>query len=177
VCDGLDQCPNTLSEYKSDPNGCPIEVSELEVELLDTGMIRLENINFDTGKATIKANSDPVLASIAAILLQYPALKIEIGGHTDNTGTKAKNMKLSDQRAAAVMTWLTGRYPTLDASQFTSKGYGPEMPVASNGTKLGRAKNRRVEFKVMNTEALRFEREKRGFLRKDSAAPADSTKR
>jgi outer membrane protein OmpA-like peptidoglycan-associated protein len=177
VCDGLDQCPNTLAEYKADPNGCPIEVSEREVELLDTGTIRLENITFDTGKATIKPESDVVLASVAAILLQYPALKIEIGGHTDNTGTKAKNMKLSESRAAAVRTWLTSRYPTLDVAMYTSKGYGPEMPVASNGTALGRSKNRRVEFKVMNTEALRFEREKRGFVRKDSAAPPDTTKR
>jgi outer membrane protein OmpA-like peptidoglycan-associated protein len=139
-------------------------------------MIRLDNINFDTGKATLKPESDAVLASVAMILLQYPALKIEIGGHTDNTGTKAKNIKLSEARAAAVRTWLTSRYPTIDVAMYTSKGYGPELPVASNGTALGRSKNRRVEFKVMNAEALHFEREKRGFVRKD-LAPADSTKR
>ncbi len=167
VCDGLDQCPNTPADLKVDPNGCPIEVSERETELLDTGTISLQDINFDVGKATIKAESDTVLTELAAILLQYPTLTIEIGGHTDATGGLDKNMKLSEARAFAVLNWLTGRYPTLDAAKFTAKGYGPTKPVASNGTALGRAKNRRVEFKVTNTEELRIEREKRGFLRKD----------
>jgi outer membrane protein OmpA-like peptidoglycan-associated protein len=166
VCDGLDQCPNTPAELKVDPNGCPIEVSEKETELLDTGVIRLQNINFDVNKATIKAESDSVLTELAKILLQYPALTIEIGGHTDNSGAKDKNMKLSEARAQAVLAWLTGRYPTLDAAKFTVMGYGPTVPVASNNTALGKAKNRRVEFKVTNTEALKIEREKRGFLKK-----------
>jgi hypothetical protein len=72
------------------------------------------------------------------------------------------------------MAWLSGRYPTLDVSMYTAKGYGSEMPVGSNGTALGRAKNRRVEFKVTNTDVLKIEREKRGFLKKD-AAPPDTT--
>lgn len=166
VCNGLDQCPNTPAEYKVDPNGCPIEVTVREMELLDTGVIRVEDVNFDVGKAAIRAESDSVLMKLAAILLQYPSLTIEIGGHTDNTGSPAKNMALSEARAAAVLAWLTGRYPTLDASKFTSKGYGSTEPVASNATALGRAKNRRVDFKVTNTEALMIEREKRGFLKK-----------
>ena len=174
VCDGLDQCPNTPADLKVDPNGCPIEVSEKETELLDTGVIRLQNINFDVNKATIKAESDTVLTELAKILLQYPALTIEIGGHTDNSGAKDKNMKLSEARAQSVLKWLTEHYPTLDGTHFTVKGYGPTVPVASNGTALGKAKNRRVEFKVTNTEALKIEREKRGFLKKD-AAPAGSS--
>jgi OOP family OmpA-OmpF porin len=174
ACDGLDQCPNTPANLKVDPNGCPIEVSERETELLDTGMIRLQNINFDVNKATIKAESDSVLTELAQILLQYPALTIEIGGHTDNSGLKDKNMKLSEARAQSVLAWLTGRYPTIDATHFTVMGYGPTVPVASNKTALGKARNRRVEFKVTNTEALKIEREKRGFLKKE-AAPADST--
>jgi OOP family OmpA-OmpF porin len=176
VPDGLDQCPNTPAGLKVDPNGCPIEVSERETELLDTGMIRLQGIQFDTGKATIKAESDTLLDDVAHILLQYPALQLEIGGHTDSQGLLAKNMSLSEARAKAVLSWLTQKYPTLDASQFTLKGYGPTVPVAPNTTALGRAKNRRVEFKVMNVEALRVEREKRHFLRQDEAAPVDTTK-
>jgi outer membrane protein OmpA-like peptidoglycan-associated protein len=175
VCDGLDQCPNTPAGLKVDPNGCPIEVSERETELLDTGMIRLQNINFDVNKATIKAESDMLLTEVAKILLQYPALTIEIGGHTDNTGKKEANLKLSEARAQSVLNWITGRYPTVDATHFTVKGYGPTLPVASNATALGKAKNRRVEFKVTNTDVLRIEREKRHFIPKD-AAPADSTK-
>ena len=171
VCDGLDQCANTPSDYKVDANGCPIEVSERETELLDTGSISVQDINFDVGKATIKPESDTVLVELATILLQYPTLTIEIGGHTDNSGSLDKNMKLSDARAGAVLNWLTRRYPTLDATKFTVKGYGPTKPVASNGSALGRARNRRVEFKVTSAEALRVEREKRGFLRKDGSTP------
>ena len=176
VADGLDQCPNTPAGLKVDANGCPIEVSEKETQLLDTGMIRLQNINFDTNKATIKPESFAVLDEVASILLQYPTLTIEIGGHTDNTGTKVKNVTLSEARAKAVLGYLVQKFPTLDASHFTTVGYGPNVPVASNGTKLGRAKNRRVEFKVTNAEVLKIEREKRHFLRRETSAPADSTK-
>ena len=104
-----------------------------------------------------------------------PALTIEIGGHTDNTGVKAKNMTLSEARSLAVLTYITQKYPMLDASHFSVKGYGPTMPVAPNTTALGKAKNRRVEFKVTNTEALKIEREKRHFVPKD-AAPAGGAK-
>ena len=121
---------------------------------------------------------------MASILLQYPTLTIEIGGHTDNTGLKAKNMALSEARAKAVLGYLAQKYPTLDQSHFTVKGYGPTVPVAPNTTALGKAKNRRVEFKVTNTEALKIEREKRHFLQRDetpppsppSPAPPDTTK-
>jgi OOP family OmpA-OmpF porin len=176
VPDGIDQCPNTPAGLRVDANGCPIEVSEKETELLDTGTIRLRNIEFDVNKATIKAESDTVLDEVAKILLQYPALKIEIGGHTDNSGKKAKNMVLSEARAKAVLAYLTGHYPTLDASHFTVMGYGPTVPIAPNTSALGKAKNRRVEFRVTNTEALKIEREKRHFLKQGEGAPADSTK-
>jgi OOP family OmpA-OmpF porin len=162
VCDGLDQCPNTLAGVKVNAQGCPVEVSGKEAELLDTGTIRLENINFDTNKASIKASSDSVLVELARILQQYPTLTIEIGGHTDATGAKDKNTKLSEARAKSVLAWLTDHYPTLDASKYTVKGYGPTVPVASNNTSAGRAKNRRVEFKVTNPAELKVERDKRG---------------
>ena len=171
VADGVDQCPNTPAGLKVDVNGCPIEVSEKETQLLDTGVIRLQNINFDVNKATIKPESFPVLDEVASILQQYPTLKLEIGGHTDNTGVKVKNVALSEARAKSVLNYLLQKYPTLDGSHFTSVGYGPEVPVASNNTALGRAKNRRVEFKVTNAEQLKVEREKRRFLNKNEPNP------
>lgn len=177
VADGIDQCPNTPAGLRVDANGCPIEVSEKETQLLNTGVIRLQNINFDLNKASIKAASLPILDEVASILLQYPTLTLEIGGHTDNTGTKVKNVTLSEARAKAVLNYLLQKYPTLDAAKFTSVGYGSEVPVASNTTSLGRAKNRRVEFKVTNAEVLKIEREKRRFLNKGEAAPADTTKK
>ena len=177
VPDGIDKCPNTPPGLKVDATGCPIEVSEKETELLDTGMIRLQDINFETGKAVIKPESFPALDDVAKVLIQYPMLTIEVGGHTDNTGTKAKNVTLSEQRAKSVLGYLEQKYPLLDASHFTAVGYGPDVPVASNGTALGRAKNRRVEFRVTNKDVLKIEREKRHFVPKDDATPAPAPKK
>ncbi|MGH7731536.1 MAG: OmpA family protein, partial [Candidatus Eiseniibacteriota bacterium] len=149
-----------------------IEVSEKEIELLDTGMIRLQNINFDTGTATIKPESYPVLNEVGRILQQYPTLQIEIGGHTDDRGSAALNEKLSADRAAAVLEYLKQNFLQIAASQFTAKGYGLSRPIAPNTSAIGRAKNRRVEFKVLNTSALRIERERRTFLKKGGTTPA-----
>ncbi len=177
VCDGLDQCANTTTGLKVDASGCPIEVGVLEIQLLDTGSIRLQNILFDTGKATIKPESFALIDSCGRILQQYPTLRIEIGGHTDTRGSRALNDSLSDARAVSVLDHLRQNFPSLDLSQYSAKGYGFSVPIAPNTTALGRAKNRRVEFKVMNTEALRIEREKRHFLRQDEGAPPDTTRR
>ena len=174
VCDGLDSCPNTPANLKVDAHGCPIEVTEKETQLLDTGVIRLQNIQFDTGKDSLKAESFAVLDTVGMILQQYPTLNVEIGGHTDNRGTAAKNQKLSEARAAAVLRYLTQKFPLIHANQFTSKGYGQTAPIAPNTTTLGRAKNRRVEFKVTNPGALRIERERRKFIEK-GGAPPDTT--
>jgi outer membrane protein OmpA-like peptidoglycan-associated protein len=176
VPDGIDQCNDTPKGLKVDAKGCPIEVTERETELLDTGMIRLQNVNFETGKAVIKSESYPVLDDVAKVLIQYPMLTMEVGGHTDNTGAKAKNVTLSEQRAKAVLGYLMQKYPTLDASHFTAVGYGPDVPVASNGTELGRARNRRVEFRVTNKDVLRIEREKRQPAPKDDATPTPEKK-
>ena len=176
VCDGLDQCPNTPAGLRVDARGCPIEVSEKETQLLDTGTIRLQNVNFETRKAVIKPESFALLDEVAMILQQYPTLRIEIGGHTDNRGTAALNDTLSRSRARSVMEYIHMKFPTIDMSRFTAQGYGLSRPIAPNTSELGRAMNRRVEFRVINTEALRIERERRRFLRKDEGAPADSTR-
>ena len=166
VCDGVDKCPDTPANVRVDRNGCPIEVSQKETELLDTGMIRLQDVNFDTGKATVKAESEAVLDEVGNILARWPELRIEIGGHTDSRGSDARNQELSEARAKAVLDYLLNKFPELSPSQFTSKGYGEAQPVAPNTTQLGMAKNRRVEFKVLNTEVLKREREKRSFAPK-----------
>ena len=177
VCDGVDVCPNTPRGLRVDARGCPIEVMDKETQLLDTGMIRLSNVQFDTGKDSIKAGSYAVLDSVGMVLEQYPTLKIEVGGHTDNRGTPDKNQKLSEARAASVLRYVTAKFPAINAGQFTSKGYGQSAPIAPNSTTAGRAKNRRVEFKVMNPGALRVERERRRFVPKTEAAPPDTTRK
>jgi outer membrane protein OmpA-like peptidoglycan-associated protein len=188
VCDGVDVCPNTPLGFGVDAHGCPIEVSEKEIELLDTGMIRLENIQFETKKAVLKPVSITQVEEAGRVLQQYPQLRVEIGGHCDNRGSKTLNDTLSQSRARAVFEYVKEKFPAIPASQYSSKGYGFSRPIAPNTTDAGRARNRRVEFKVLNTGALRIERDKRRYLRTGEApptakpeapkaAPADSTKR
>jgi len=167
VCDGLDQCPDTQSNVRVDAKGCPMQVSVRETEMMETGMIRLQDINFDTGKATIKPESFKILDDVGQILGHWPQLRIEIGGHTDSRGSDARNQQLSEARAKAVRDYLTNKFPELDAEQFTAVGYGERQPIATNRTTLGMAKNRRVEFKVLNKEALRKENTKQQFVPKE----------
>ena len=170
VCDGLDQCPNTPSGARVDKDGCPIEVSQRETELLEKGSITARDIYFDTAKATIKPESEKTLQDLCTIFQQWPTLQIEIGGHADARGTDEYNMTLSDQRAASVLEWMRANCPNANLSNFTSKGYGESMPVASNKTARGMTLNRRVEFKVLNTEELRRIRERRETLMKESGS-------
>ena len=167
VCDGLDKCPDTQTDVHVDASGCPLKVSVRETELLETGMIRLQAIQFDTGKSTITPDSYRALDDVGAILVRWPQLKIEIGGHTDSRGTEAANQKLSEARAKAVLDYLTNKFPELNPGQFTTAGYGEGKPIATNTTALGRSKNRRVEFKVLNKEALRKETQKEQFVPKE----------
>ncbi len=103
----------------------------------------LYGVLFDFNKSTLKPESEPVLAK-AADLLKSKAFAVEVQGHTDNVGTDAYNLQLSEARAASVKLWLTQH--GVAADRLTSKGYGKSQPVADNGTDEGRAKNRRVEL-------------------------------
>jgi OOP family OmpA-OmpF porin len=166
VFDGIDQCPNTPANARVDKDGCPIEVSEKEIELLDTGKITVRNIHFETAKWTILPESYAVLDTIGTILIQWPQLHIEVGGHADARGSDKYNLDLSEKRANAVLQYLLGKFPQINAQQYTAKGYGESQPVASNATAEGMALNRRVEFKVLNTEVLKKEYERRKMLKK-----------
>jgi len=177
VFDGLDQCPDTPAGLKVDAQGCPIEVTEKETELLDTGMIRLQNVNFETNKADILPESFPTLDAVGTLLTRWPQLKLEIGGHTDSRGSAARNQKLSEARADAVRTYLLGKFDKLDPAQFTVKGYGKTKPIVPNTNELNWAKNRRVEFVVLNKDVLKKEVERRRLLQQGEAAPADSTQK
>jgi outer membrane protein OmpA-like peptidoglycan-associated protein len=167
VCDGVDQCPDTPARARVDAKGCPIVVSEKETELLETGMIRLQDINFDTGRATVKPESYSVLDEVGQILTKWPELRIEIGGHTDSRGSTASNQRLSDERAQAVLGYLKEKFPDLHSDQYTAVGYGESKALVPNTSVLNMAKNRRVEFKVLNTDVLKREREKQRVLQKE----------
>lgn len=101
-------------------------------------------INFDVDKATIRPESMGTLNQIKRILTQNPDLKFEIDGHTDNSGTAAHNLTLSQQRADAVKVELVSM--GIDGSRLTTKGFGDTKPIADNSTPDGKANNRRVEF-------------------------------
>jgi len=118
---------------------------ELATALNSTGSVALHNILFDTGKATIKPESSAALAVVGDLLKNDPALKLEIQGHTDNVGQAAANMKLSQDRAAAVKAYLVQSLG-ITAARLTTAGFGDTKPVADNKTEEGRLQNRRVEL-------------------------------
>ena len=110
-----------------------------------TGHAAVYGINFDTGKATIKPDSAQAIEEIAKLLKADPNLKIHVVGHTDNTGGVDSNIKLSQERAEAVLQALV-REHGIAAARLRSYGCGQFAPVASNDSEEGRAKNRRVEL-------------------------------
>ncbi len=101
-------------------------------------------IAFDTNKVDIKPKYNAELKTLADFLAEYPAAKGEISGHTDNVGGRAFNLKLSQRRADSVKGYLVKKFG-VDANRITTKGYGLSKPIASNKTKAGKAKNRRIE--------------------------------
>lgn len=106
--------------------------------------IVLEGIEFEAGKTTITLSSVEVLLRALRTLRENPDIRVEIRGFTDNVGSLALNMRLSQRRAEAVRDWLIIR--GVDARRVTAKGFGPAFPIADNATPEGRAKNRRIEF-------------------------------
>jgi OmpA-OmpF porin, OOP family len=111
----------------------------------DSGKVALYGIYFDSGKAEIKPESDPALAEIVKLLQADSKLKLYVVGHTDNVGAYDYNVKLSKNRADAVVKVLTTKY-NIAVSRLMACGDGPTAPVTSNATEEGKAKNRRVEL-------------------------------
>jgi len=91
------------------------------------------------------------------VLMKFPGLEVEIGGHTDSSGSEEKNKELSEQRAQAVLNYLRVKFPSLDTSKYTTFGYGESQPIADNSTPEGKAENRRVEFKALNLDQFKGE--------------------
>ncbi len=167
IVDSKDQCPDTLKEERVDERGCIVpdndkdgisdendlcpdtnineQVNEVGCSVTET--INLTGVNFETGSANLTQDSYPILDKAATILLKYPILKIEVGGHTDNTGSQIANKRLSQKRAEAVMQYLISK--GIKAENLSAKGYGFSQPIADNNTSEGRAKNRRVELKIV----------------------------
>jgi OOP family OmpA-OmpF porin len=145
VLDPDDKCP-TQPETKNgfqDVDGCPDELPA-EVKKF-TGTI--QGIEFDFGKATIRPKSKPTLDAAAKVLTDYPELKIEISGHTDNVGPRQKNVDLSQARADSVKAYLVDK--GISGDRIQTRGAGPDEHIADNKTAANRQKNRRIEFKLL----------------------------
>ena len=143
--DGLrdkdDKCPNTPGPIEND--GCP-EIEEEVQEILRTAF---ENLEFETGKDIIKEESIPSLTELSEVLVKRPEWKLQISGHTDNVGNDQANLVLSKKRAEAVKNFMVSK--TIAAERLYVLFFGETMPIASNDTKEGRQKNRRVEMKII----------------------------
>ncbi len=139
----MDQQIKTLKEQTA---GSGVDVSET-----DGGKAILVNlpdgVTFATGSAALQPSFRATLDKVAASMMQYPDSLIDVYGHTDSTGSDVFNQRLSEQRAATVMNYLISR--GVPAARLRSQGFGETMPVASNDSIDGRARNRRVEIKIV----------------------------
>jgi len=145
ILDNVDKCPNepeTFNGYQ-DEDGCPDEVPAAVKKF--TGVI--EGITFKTKSAEIAKESHAVLDKVVAVLTDYPDVRIEISGHTDNVGKAEYNKDLSQKRAEAVKTYFVDK--GIKSERLTAVGFGMEKPIADNKTSAGKAKNRRTEFKLL----------------------------
>ena len=146
IPDIQDRCPDDKGVPKFD--GCPSDKPVAVYE--DGGLVLFGTISFDSGKATLKEESFEVVDTVAELLTAHPEIgRIRVDGHTDDVGRAETNLDLSDRRAAAVVDYLVNK--GIDRKRLDSKGFGEGQPVDTNATALGRAKNRRVEFTVLES--------------------------
>ena len=145
VIDSKDKCPDIFGKPEFD--GCPPPTPS-NVRLTKDKIEILEAVHFDTNKATIKRDSFGLLKNVAKVMDDNPNLaRIRVEGHTDNTGDKKKNLKLSQDRARSVMDFLVGA--GVAPGRLVSEGFGDTKPIDDNSTTKGKAANRRVEFVIV----------------------------
>ena len=126
-----------------------------EVERVGEGIkltLGENSVNFDLNKSTLTSTAKTNLDRLVPVFNEYPDTNIQVFGYTDSSGNEDYNLKLSEQRAASVVSYLTGK--GLSASRFTTMGKGEADPIASNETASGRAQNRRVEFAITANQEM-----------------------
>jgi len=147
VPDFFDKCPGTPAGTKVDGSGCPLPAAQTKVIVTeeDRRIVReaIKNLEFDFGKATIRAHSYPTLERVAKLLVDKN-FSLKLAGHTDNVGSDAANLRLSKDRAESVKSFLVSK--GANPSRIEATGYGETQPIATNKTAKGRQMNRRVEF-------------------------------
>lgn len=152
VANKYDKCPGTPSGVQVDGAGCPIVVKN-ETKVVEKVVVTeadrkvvadaIKNLEFDLSKSTIRPTSYATLNKVAELLIEKN-FSLKLAGHTDNTGSRELNMRLSKERAESVKAYLVSQ--GANASRIEATGYGPDQPIASNKNAAGRQQNRRVEF-------------------------------
>ncbi len=153
VANKYDKCPNTAAGVKVDGSGCPLPEMKNETKVIEKIVVTeedrkvvdeaIKNLEFDLGKSTIRETSYASLNRVAALLIEKN-FSLKLAGHTDNTGSRELNLRLSKERAESVKNYLVSK--GANPSRIEATGYGPDQPIASNATADGRQQNRRVEF-------------------------------
>lgn len=150
IVDAEDACPAERGKATADPktSGCPDAV-----RIQGTQIIILQQVNFETARDEIKADSFDLLGQVASVLTQHPEIaRLAVDGHTDSRGAEKANINLSQRRALSVVRWLTEH--GIDARRLEARGFGPRRPIADNASDAGRARNRRVEFLIKKRTEL-----------------------
>jgi outer membrane protein OmpA-like peptidoglycan-associated protein len=148
LADAVDPCPDDaeiVNGYQDD-DGCPDDPPKIQVSAEDVGLD--ETIYFDLNKAKIKQRSRKLLQAIVDALEAIPDVRVRVEGHTDDTGDAAWNQQLSEDRAAAVRDYLIEQ--GIPADRLEVAGYGNTRPKVENASDKTRAKNRRVEFVIID---------------------------
>lgn len=146
VADDDDECPDDAEEPGGDKDGCP---DRPKVIIRQGKMVIYGKVLFPSESADLSPKSEVLIDEMARALREHPTLRrIEIGGHTDSSGDEDYNLKLSRERAESVRAALIKR--GIAPNRLVAKGYGESEPIAPNVTNAGRAKNRRVDFSILN---------------------------
>jgi OOP family OmpA-OmpF porin len=153
IPDATDRCPNEPGP--ADEQGCPRVYRDVEVT--STGIVIRQQIFFEFDRAVIRDVSFPILNTVAQVMRDFPDIVIEVQGHTDDRGRDEYNLNLSQQRSEAVRQYLIQQ--GIPAQRMTARGYGETMPIDTNRTAPGRARNRRVEFVRTDPAAQRTREE------------------
>ena len=151
VPDGVDECPNTPPGIAVNDVGCPASLGSGRFKITGSGAeLRFEDVHFEFDQATLTPYGVEMLDDAATVINQvakkYPGLKIDIAGHTDNTGTPAYNQALSEKRANVVKQHLIRR--GVEPGRINVYAYGESKPETSNDTSDGRGQNRRAETRT-----------------------------